>query len=288
MDKFKNDPRICHVYVNHRQCNEPLSDYFTTIRYDYGVAPDYYIIVMKLYKDSLKGWRKKQKGEWYENLPLYLNLYEKVLETMKFLTENNILYCCFIVWCCFKNLLFLLNPVLHVNHYDIKCDNFLLSPIDPNTTDDDFYEQPSDVPNFMISLAGTLSHVILSWTSNLLQTSVRRSTMTIQKMATHNETEALSSSRAQKCWVWHMLRRSKRTSMIAERRYHITVGFLGGGLTANHLRLERIVQVTSGQSAACSSSCSLASSCSMTIGSGSSCALPRRLRYEVSISTVWN
>jgi hypothetical protein len=45
-------------------------------------------IIMRLYKDSLKGWLKRQRTPWYENLPLYLNIYEKVLETMLFLTQN--------------------------------------------------------------------------------------------------------------------------------------------------------------------------------------------------------
>lgn len=69
MDKFKNDPKIVHLY-------------------DYGVDEENFWIIMRLYKDSLKGWLKRQRTPSFENLPLYLNIYEKVLETMLFLTQN--------------------------------------------------------------------------------------------------------------------------------------------------------------------------------------------------------
>jgi hypothetical protein len=86
MDKFKNDPKIVHLY-------------------DYGVDEENFWIIMRLYKDSLKGWLKRQRTPWFENLPLYLNIYEKVLETMLFLTQNrtSFIVCvcvCVCVVCC--------------------------------------------------------------------------------------------------------------------------------------------------------------------------------------------
>jgi hypothetical protein len=86
MDKFKNDPKIVHLY-------------------DYGVDEENFWIIMRLYKDSLKGWLKRQRTPWFENLPLYLNIYEKVLETMLFLTQNRtsfivcVLVVCVLVVC---------------------------------------------------------------------------------------------------------------------------------------------------------------------------------------------
>eukprot|EP01088_Endostelium_zonatum_P014717 TRINITY_DN3332_c0_g1_i2.p1 TRINITY_DN3332_c0_g1~~TRINITY_DN3332_c0_g1_i2.p1 ORF type:complete len:1535 (-),score=318.61 TRINITY_DN3332_c0_g1_i2:98-4702(-) len=78
LDKFRSDPRVSHMY-------------------DFGVDDEHYWIVMKLYKCSLKSWREKLKDTPFEkNLRLYLNIYEKVLESLRFLREAN------------------------VNHYDIK------------------------------------------------------------------------------------------------------------------------------------------------------------------------
>ncbi|KAL6064721.1 NEK protein kinase [Balamuthia mandrillaris] len=112
MDMYKKDERVVHLF-------------------DYGVDDEHYWIVMRLYKDSLKGWVKHQNPDapFYETLPLYLNIFEKVLTTMKFLSE------------------------CHVNHYDLKCDNFLCHPINPDTPDEDFYEQLNDQPNFSVCLA---------------------------------------------------------------------------------------------------------------------------------------
>lgn len=120
-------------------------------------------IIMRLYKDSLKGWLKRQTTPWYDNLPLYLNIYEKVLETMLFLTQNRTYPPFFLVFS-FLSLTFSF-LVTDVNHYDLKCDNFLCHPLNPDTTDEDFYDQPSDVPNFFIVLAGT--HLVHSIQSRL-------------------------------------------------------------------------------------------------------------------------
>lgn len=41
----------------------------------------------------------------------------------------------------------------NVNHYDIKCDNYLIEPYDRDMTKEDLYSQPSMVPNFSVCLA---------------------------------------------------------------------------------------------------------------------------------------
>jgi len=157
MDKFKNDPKIVHLYL------EPLLIGWnghtvlinaTLYSYDYGVDEEHFWIIMRLYKDSLKGWRKRQKTPWYENLPLYLNIYEKVLETMLFLTQNRNFLDLFPCIAHIEHLIVLFRPQPDVNHYDLKCDNFLCHPLSNDISEDDFYDQPSDVPNFSICLAG--------------------------------------------------------------------------------------------------------------------------------------
>ncbi|KRW99809.1 Protein kinase-like domain [Pseudocohnilembus persalinus] len=70
--------------------------------YDYGVTESDYIIVMKKYQQSLKQWRKQQKGDWQENLITYLTIYREILKSVQLLHSNN------------------------VTHYDIKADNILL------------------------------------------------------------------------------------------------------------------------------------------------------------------
>jgi serine/threonine protein kinase len=70
LDKFKNDVRICQMY-------------------DFGVDNDNYWVVMKNYKCSLKQWRSVQTKSLHENLPLYLNVYANVLNTVSFLNENS-------------------------------------------------------------------------------------------------------------------------------------------------------------------------------------------------------
>ena len=114
LDKFKLDPRISHVY-------------------DYGTDDDYYWIVMKKYKCSLKHWRKKQTAPLTQNLALYLNIYMNILNSFQFLFENK------------------------VNHFDVKCDNFLIQPLnEENWTaeDEEFFWHPtSDIPNFSVCLA---------------------------------------------------------------------------------------------------------------------------------------
>ncbi|KAG2387299.1 hypothetical protein C9374_001631 [Naegleria lovaniensis] len=104
MEKFKADPRICRMY-------------------DYGVTKDNYYIVMKEYKTSLKTWRLKQTTHFLQNIPLYMNIFKRILESYKFLYDNNI------------------------NHFDLKCDNIFLEPFD-GVDDGKFFNHQSDMPHF--------------------------------------------------------------------------------------------------------------------------------------------
>ncbi|KYQ93892.1 putative protein kinase [Tieghemostelium lacteum] len=97
--------------------------------FDYGVDGENYWIVMKSYKCSLKEWRLKQTLPFLQQLPLYLNVFMNVLLTVQFLAEHK------------------------VNHFDIKCDNFLVHPVKKGTLDDDFWNQPTPDPNFTVCLA---------------------------------------------------------------------------------------------------------------------------------------
>jgi hypothetical protein len=45
---------------------------------------------MKRYRMSLKEWRIRQTKSFEENLPLYLNVFQLILETLKFLSEARI------------------------------------------------------------------------------------------------------------------------------------------------------------------------------------------------------
>eukprot|EP01132_Coremiostelium_polycephalum_P007428 gene7428-9130_t len=105
------------------------SDHRACHMFDYGVDGENYWIVMKSYKCSLKEWRLKQNQHFLQQLPLYLNIYMNVLLTVQFLVENKI------------------------NHFDIKCDNFLVHPIKKGTIEDDFWNQPTYDPNFTVCLA---------------------------------------------------------------------------------------------------------------------------------------
>jgi serine/threonine protein kinase len=84
---------------------------------------------MKYYTTSLKGWRKKQSKPLSEQLVLYLNIFNNVLNAMFFLSEHKI------------------------NHFDIKCDNFLLQPLSPYLTPSEIFSQKSNIPNFTVILA---------------------------------------------------------------------------------------------------------------------------------------
>ncbi len=75
---------------------------------DYGVDGEHYWISMKFYKCSLKQWRMKQTAPLSQMLPIYLNIFLNIVNAMKWLVENK------------------------VNHYDIKCDNYLIEPLVEN------------------------------------------------------------------------------------------------------------------------------------------------------------
>jgi serine/threonine protein kinase len=74
-----------------------------TTLFDYGVAKGQYYIVMKKYKMSLRRWREEQTKGLDHNLPLYLEIFHKVLMAVRCLHNNNI------------------------THYDLKCDNVLVN-----------------------------------------------------------------------------------------------------------------------------------------------------------------
>lgn len=88
---------------------------------DYGVDEENYWIVMKKYTMSLKEWRLKQVKSLEENLPLYLNVFCNLLQACLFLVDNK------------------------VNHYDIKCDNFLIDIPNGNASNG-----KQDTPNFRV------------------------------------------------------------------------------------------------------------------------------------------
>lgn len=97
--------------------------------YDYGVDDENYWLVMQWYVTSLRGWRKRQTRPLSENLPLYLNVFMAVLNAMQFLPDH------------------------HTNHYDLKCDNFLLQPLHRSIPEEEIYNQPTSTPNFTVALA---------------------------------------------------------------------------------------------------------------------------------------
>jgi hypothetical protein len=114
LDRFKRDTRVSHTY-------------------DFGTDDEYYWIIMKRYKCSLKEWRRKQIAPLAQNLSLYLNVYMNVLNTFQFLTENG------------------------VNHFDVKCDNFLIQPLNEDhwtlEDEEEFWRPTTDIPNFSVTLA---------------------------------------------------------------------------------------------------------------------------------------
>eukprot|EP01127_Copromyxa_protea_P023000 TRINITY_DN849_c0_g1_i6.p1 TRINITY_DN849_c0_g1~~TRINITY_DN849_c0_g1_i6.p1 ORF type:complete len:2785 (-),score=584.38 TRINITY_DN849_c0_g1_i6:43-8397(-) len=110
LDKWKADSRICKLI-------------------DYGVDDNFYWIIMKKYRMSLRTWRVKQTKSISENIMLYLNIFSDILNISRFFKENG------------------------TNHYDLKCDNFLVDPDDPDIKNEELYEQTKDTPNFTICIA---------------------------------------------------------------------------------------------------------------------------------------
>ena len=101
--------------------------------YDFGTDDEFYWITMKKYKCSLKYWRQQQTAPLRQNLALYLSIYMNILNIFQFLTDKQ------------------------VNHFDVKCDNFLIQPLNEEnwTVEDEenFWNPTSDVPNFSVCLA---------------------------------------------------------------------------------------------------------------------------------------
>eukprot|EP00211_Chloroparvula_japonica_P005059 CAMPEP_0119120296 /NCGR_PEP_ID=MMETSP1310-20130426/1392_1 /TAXON_ID=464262 /ORGANISM="Genus nov. species nov., Strain RCC2339" /LENGTH=826 /DNA_ID=CAMNT_0007109765 /DNA_START=33 /DNA_END=2513 /DNA_ORIENTATION=- len=96
---------------------------------DFGVDDGYYWITMKFYKCSLKHWRMKQTKPLSVMLPLYMNIGMSILNVMSWLVENQ------------------------VNHYDIKCDNYLIEPLVEGISEEDLWNQPTNIPNFSLCIA---------------------------------------------------------------------------------------------------------------------------------------
>ncbi|KAI5056613.1 hypothetical protein GOP47_0028431 [Adiantum capillus-veneris] len=111
LEKFIGDPRVCQLL-------------------DYGVDIESFILVLKHYKCSLRYWRQRQKLQheisednasenlcqpFRDKLPLYLEIYSAVLQAVKVLESHNVV------------------------HYDIKCDNILLEPVENLHFEEEFW-----------------------------------------------------------------------------------------------------------------------------------------------------
>ncbi len=70
--------------------------------YDYGVKEKEYVLIMERYGENLLQFRQG-RGEWQEELGVYLGLYEQVLVQVQLLHQTH-----------------------HITHYDLKCQNILL------------------------------------------------------------------------------------------------------------------------------------------------------------------
>ncbi|CAM6089558.1 unnamed protein product [Calypogeia fissa] len=115
LEKFLDEPAICQIL-------------------DYGVDTESFILVLKHYKCSLYTWRHGHGGNSnniflptevqsvgvvskfvFERLPLYLEVYSAILQAVKKLEIQNVV------------------------HYDLKCDNILLEPLDPFGLESEFW-----------------------------------------------------------------------------------------------------------------------------------------------------
>lgn len=127
----------------------PLPDVFSEIRVlmrlrgcegacqliDYGVGPDSYYIALKCYTTSLRKWRLHQdtRSDFQRHqdqlLPLYLRIYRRILLVTDKLATRNII------------------------HFDIKCDNVLMSPTDDGDLVDFWNPTPTVMPQHDVVLA---------------------------------------------------------------------------------------------------------------------------------------
>ncbi|KAL2623593.1 hypothetical protein R1flu_003798 [Riccia fluitans] len=113
LERFVDDPRVCQIL-------------------DYGVESESFVLVLKHYKCSLRTWRERQNNNsnsvrrsdsaagvqqqlFHKTLPLYLEVYSAVIQAVKVLAAENVV------------------------HYDLKCDNILLEPVDPPHPESEFW-----------------------------------------------------------------------------------------------------------------------------------------------------
>eukprot|EP00698_Gefionella_okellyi_P005948 TRINITY_DN1537_c0_g2_i1.p1 TRINITY_DN1537_c0_g2~~TRINITY_DN1537_c0_g2_i1.p1 ORF type:complete len:1903 (-),score=492.44 TRINITY_DN1537_c0_g2_i1:11-5278(-) len=105
--------------------------------FDYGVDGENYWMVMKLYKCSLKSWREHFNPGSSVPLPLYLNIYQQILDAVNYLNQH------------------------HVVHFDIKADNILLEPLD-GISEQEFYNPTTSNAPFTIRLGDFGESAIIS------------------------------------------------------------------------------------------------------------------------------
>ena len=107
LDSLRHNDSVCHLYPFLDCTNKPppqkLSFFVLhylihalELRYDFGVSQDYYWVMMKCYKCSLKEWRLRQTKPLAHNLPLYCNIFQMILDVMKVCTEGSILLFAFL------------------------------------------------------------------------------------------------------------------------------------------------------------------------------------------------
>eukprot|EP00898_Chlorokybus_atmophyticus_P001847 jgi/Chlat1/2663/Chrsp179S02512 len=89
---------------------------------DYGVDRDSCYVVMAYYPASLRTWRVAQSEPFEEYVVLYLRVYQQVLNAAAKLEEHSII------------------------HYDLKCDNILLSPHDTVLMEDFWHPARAVLP----------------------------------------------------------------------------------------------------------------------------------------------
>ena len=147
------DPQVAALKVIDRSSSAnhfcPLPDVFSEIRVlmrlhgcegacqlmDYGVGPDSYYIALKCYTTSLRKWRLHQDTRALETAHdqdqrlLYLRIYRRILDVTDTLAARNII------------------------HFDIKCDNVLMSPAENVDLADFWAPTPPAVAQYEVVLA---------------------------------------------------------------------------------------------------------------------------------------
>ena len=131
LPKTPHDRCVVHdIFTEISVLDRFKSDPRVSTLYAYGVSEEYFWMAMRPYKTSLRTWRKRLSFPLNRCLNLYLNVFASCLTAYKFLDDTK------------------------VNHYDIKCDNFLLEPLYPGISEEDFWDvTSSDIPNFSVCLA---------------------------------------------------------------------------------------------------------------------------------------